>query len=77
MKPELEMDLENLKVPWTVTSPTHCAHCAKLLEEDEVPLLLFRDLKEQGKIAEVVGIAFHFECAQKRLSYAKTMTGSE
>jgi hypothetical protein len=77
MQKQLLLDLENLKIAWTVTRPTHCAGCGKKLGAFEVPLFLFRDLKEKGRAVEVVGIGFHFECAEKRLSHGPESSGAE
>ncbi len=77
MKADLEIDLDNLKVPWTVQQPTHCAGCAERLDDDEVPLLLFRDIEEKGRVVQVVGIAFHFTCAEKRITPGTEASGAE
>ncbi len=77
MKADLDMDLSNLKVPWTVQQSTHCAGCGELLAADEVPLLLFRDIEEKGRVVQVVGIAFHFTCAEKRITPGTEASGAE
>jgi hypothetical protein len=72
MQADLDIDLSNLHHGFS-TDPVvrqGCAHCGRVIEEDEVPLLLFRN---EGHEA----LAMHWECAEKRIRPAREQYGAE
>ena len=58
----MDIDLRGLENQWEIECVDFCAHCKLPIGEDEVPLRLFTD----DRIP--LTMAFHMECAQKRIS---------